>query len=91
MERRGRERDAREKGLAPERLHGGLNRRGEGLRGGGEGDGNGCGEKGGAGRGRGKAGVKGVEVGGADDGDRGREHGAGWTESGQRKGGGRRT
>lgn len=65
MERLGRERNAREKGLAPERLHGGVNRRSEGLRGGGEGDGNGCGEKGRAGRVRGKAGVKDVEVGGA--------------------------
>lgn len=37
MESRGPERDAREKGLAPERLHGGVNRRGEGLRGGGRG------------------------------------------------------
>lgn len=50
METRGRQRDAREKGLAPERLNGGVHRRGEGLRAGREGDGNGFGEKGRAGR-----------------------------------------
>lgn len=37
------------------------------------------------GEGWGSGGGKGVEVGGADDGDRAREHGAGWTESGPRK------
>ena len=52
METRERETDAREKWLAPECLNGGVNRWGEGLRGGEEGDGNAFGEKGRAGRGR---------------------------------------